>query len=72
VKDLNPMLKSTLMTTANGKPQTSSSHLPFAVNAMLKVTALLTSLVRKFGQQQLVMVNYARGFNQLETGKYFE
>ena len=26
----------------------------------------------KFGQQQLVMVNYARGLNQSETGKYFE
>ena len=25
-----------------------------------------------FGQQQLVMVNYACGFNQSETGKYFE
>jgi len=38
-------------------------------------TALLTSLVqydRILGQQQLFMVNYARGFNQLETGKYFE
>ena len=26
----------------------------------------------KFGEQQLVMVNYACGFNQSETGKYFE
>ena len=26
----------------------------------------------KFGQQQLVMVNYECGFNQSETGKYFE
>ena len=25
-----------------------------------------------FGQQQLVIVNYACGFNQTETGKYFE
>ena len=39
---------------------------------------ILTSLVQynkilsKFGQQELVMVNYACGFNQLETGKYFE
>ena len=31
------MLKSILVTTANGKPQTASSRLPFAVNAMLKV-----------------------------------
>ena len=26
----------------------------------------------KFGEQQLVMVNYACGLNQSETGKYFE
>ena len=26
----------------------------------------------KFSQQQLVLVNYARDFNQSETGKYFE
>jgi len=41
----------------------------------LQRTALLTSLVqfdRVFGQRQLFMVNYACGFNQLETGKYFE
>ena len=35
-KDVNAMLK-LLVTTANGKPQTATSHLPFAVNAMLKV-----------------------------------
>ena len=29
-------------------------------------------VLSKFGQQQLVMVNYACGFNQSETGKYFE
>ena len=41
----------------------------------LQRTALLTSLVQYdkiLGQQQLFMVNYACGFNQLETGKYFE
>ena len=41
----------------------------------LQRTALLTSLVqydRILGQQQLFMVNYACGFNQSETGKYFE
>ena len=43
----------------------------------LQRAALLTSLVQydkdSFqGQQQLVMVNYAYGFNQSETGKYFE
>ena len=35
---VNAMLKSILVTTANGKPQTASSRLPFAVNAMLKVS----------------------------------
>ena len=30
----------------------------------------MTELLPKFGEQQLVMVNYACGFNQLETGKY--
>ena len=39
----------------------------------LQRAALLTSLVQYyFGQQQLVMVNFACGFNQSETGKYFE
>ena len=41
----------------------------------LQQTALLTSLAqydRILGQQQLFMVNYVCGFNQLETGKYFE
>ena len=47
----------------------------------LQKAALLTSFWRhrfndkilsKFGQQQLLMVNYACGFNQSETGKYFE
>ena len=41
----------------------------------LQRTALLTSLVqydRILGQQQLLMVNYACGFNQLETGKYLK
>jgi len=41
----------------------------------LQWAALLTSSVEydkilcKFGQQQLVMVNYGCGFNQSETGK---
>ena len=41
----------------------------------LQRSALLTSLVqydRILGRQQLFMVNYACGFNQPETGKYFE
>ena len=32
----------------------------------------MTKFLSKFGEQQLVMVNYACGFNQSETGKYFE
>ena len=32
----------------------------------------MTKILSKFGEQQLVMVNYACGFNQSETGKYFE
>ena len=50
----------------------------------LQRAALLTSLIQyhedqapakilsKIGEQQLVMVNYACGFNQSKTGKYFE
>ena len=37
-KDVNAMLKSILVTTANGKPQTANSRLPLAVNPMLKVS----------------------------------
>ena len=29
-------------------------------------------ILSKFGQQELVMVSYACGFNQSEIGKYFE
>ena len=32
----------------------------------------MTKFLSKFGEQQLVMVNYACDFNQSETGKYFE
>ena len=32
----------------------------------------MTKFLSKFGEQQLVVVNYACGFNQSETGKYFE
>ena len=32
----------------------------------------MAKILSKFGEEQLVMVNYARGFNQSETGKYFE
>ena len=32
----------------------------------------MAKILSKFGEQQLVMVNYACGFNQSERGKYFE
>ena len=32
----------------------------------------MTKTLSKCGQEQLVIVNYACGFNQSETGKYFE
>ena len=49
------MLKSILVTTANGKPQTASSRLPFAVNAMLKVSnSSLSAPRRKTGSFPVV------------------
>ena len=32
----------------------------------------MAKILSKFGEQQRVMVNHACGFNQSETGKYFE
>jgi len=32
----------------------------------------MAELLSKFGEQQLVVVNYACGLNQSEAGKYFE
>ena len=32
----------------------------------------MAKILSKFGEQQLVMVNYAFGFNQSKTGKYFK
>ena len=32
----------------------------------------MAKILSKFGEQQLVMVNYVCGLNQSETGKYFE
>ena len=32
----------------------------------------MAKILSKFGEQQLVMVNYSCDFNQSETGKYFE
>ena len=64
-----------VLTTKTTQPR----PLVFSVNGSITCNqaALLTSvhydkILSKFGQQQLVMVNYACGFNQSETGKYFE
>ena len=32
----------------------------------------MAKILSKFGEQQLVVVNYACGFKKSETGKYFE
>ena len=32
----------------------------------------MAKILSKFGEQQLVIVSYACGFNQSETGKYFD
>ena len=40
--------------------------------ALLMLLVQYGKVVSKFGEQQLVMVNYACGFNQSEMGKYFE
>ena len=41
-------------------------------NVILTSSVQYDTTLSKFGQQQLVMVNYAYGFNQSEMGKYFE
>ena len=40
--------------------------------ALLTLSVQYDKVLFKFGQQQLVMVNYACGFNQSETGKYIK
>ena len=40
--------------------------------ALLTLSVQYDKVLSKFGQQQLVMVNYACGFNQSETGKYIK
>ena len=55
------------------------SRLPFCVSGSIIFGGLyfwrhwfnMAKILSKFGEQQLVMVNYACGFNQSETGKYF-
>ena len=38
----------------------------------LQQVAIITSLVQYFGQQLVIVVNYACGFNQSKTEKYFQ
>jgi len=42
------------------------------VGALLLSSVEYDKILCKSDQKQLVMVNYACGFNQSETGKYFE
>ena len=67
--------------TVNGSIICSRLHFShhFDVNGSIIFSAPLwrhwfdmAKILSKFGEQQLVMVNYACGFNQSETGKYFE
>ena len=63
-------------------PKSQSRPQVFSVNGWIICSGLhfwrhwlnVTKILSKFGEQQLVMVNYACGFNQSETGKskYFE
>ena len=49
----------------------SFSHHRFNMTKLLMSSVQYDKILSKFGQQQLVMVNYACGFNQSATGKYF-
>ena len=40
--------------------------------SLVQIINSTDKILSKFGQQQLVVVNFACGFNQSETGKYFE
>ena len=59
---------------------TKPCPLVFSVNISIVCSGLhfwhhwfdMVKILSKFGEQQLVMVNYACGFNQSQTGKYFE
>ena len=62
-------------------PKITQSRLQvFSVNGSIICSGLhfwrhrfnMAKILSKFGEQQLVMVNYACDFNQSETGKYFE
>ena len=64
-----------------GSPKITQSHPQvFSVNGSIIWSGLhfwrhwfnMAKILSKFGEQQLVMVNYACGFNQSETVVYFE
>ena len=42
------------------------------LDVILTSSVQYDTILAKFGQLSLVMVNYACGFNQSEMGKYFE
>ena len=64
------MLKSILVTTANGKPQTASSRLPFAVNVMLKVPKDTTTTYKRVRIQRIqVMMNTRKGYVFAHVGR---
>ena len=64
------MLKSSLVTTANGKPQTASSRLPFAVNVMLKVPKDTTTTYKRVRIQRIqVMMNTRKGYVFAHVGR---
>ena len=45
---------------------------PGCTTDVIFTSSVHDKIISKIGQQQLVMVNYACGFNQSETEKYFE
>ena len=49
-----------------------SSTLNVVSASLAQIIGSSDKILSKFGQQQLVMVNYVCGSNQSETGKYFE
>ena len=49
-----------------------SSTLNVVSASLAQIIGSTDKILSKFGQQQLVMVNYVCGSNQSETGKYFE
>ena len=68
-KDVNAMLKSILVRTANGKPQTASRRLLFPVNAMLKVSIVFIRLQIFFAARAVLKIgNITRIFPSFNWG----